>query len=387
MDAIIHDHIERFYEKLTERNDFQHDLDWLKQTLFKVPRHCFIEQYYDDEEPGGIAHIESPIPTAKQLGAIYSDRGMMIRENPHSAASQPSLILGMLDALKLAPGLKVLEIGTGSGWNAGLIACGVADETLVYSIDLQADLVEKARHHLSSVGLNRVNLRAGDGGLGWDGETFDRIIVTVGSPDIPPVWVESLAEGGVLVMPLKTKGIGDPILRLQKQDGKLKGEFTQWAGFMNLQGDFKSDAEASLEPPWDPVVAALLQAEPTSVPFPVDFGSDCAFYLRLNGEPMQTLWEYKGQRGMYPVLLDTALPALYVPQQVYAIDVGKCLDVYGNPQHVDRFIKGIEEWNDLGSPKITDYHIELLDPATSDAVAPHSYIDKRPNATLRFSLE
>jgi hypothetical protein len=62
------------------------------------------------------------------------------------------------------------------------------------------------------------------------------------------------------------------------------------------------------------------------------------------------------------------------------------VDVYGNPQRVDRFITGIEQWINLGSPKITDYHIELIDPAASADVAPHSYIDKRPNATLRFSL-
>jgi hypothetical protein len=62
------------------------------------------------------------------------------------------------------------------------------------------------------------------------------------------------------------------------------------------------------------------------------------------------------------------------------------VDAYGNPQLVDRFIAGIEAWIHLGSPKITDYYIELIDPAVSSDVAPHSYIDKRPNATLRFSL-
>lgn len=386
MDAMIHAHIERFYEKLTERTDFQLDSDWLKQTLFKVPRYCFIEQYYDDEAPGGIVHVESPSPTAKQLETIYANRGLMIREDPHSAASQPSLIFSMLDDLKLTDGCKVLEIGTGSGWNAGLIACSVGDDSLVYSIDLQTDLVAKARKHLNSVGLNRVNLKAGDGGLGWNGETFDRIIVTVGSPDIPPAWTQSLTDGGILVMPLKTRGVGDPILRLRKQGDKLTGGFTIWAGFMNLQGNFRSSTEAPLELPSDPMVAALLQAEPTSVPLPVFVESHCALYLRLNGEPMHTLWEYKGQAGMHSVLLDRELPALYVPQLAYGPNPEKRMDVYGNPEHVDGFIKGIEKWVSLGSPKITDYHIELMDSAASDDGLPHSYIDKRPNATLRFSL-
>ena len=150
------------------------DPDWLKQALFNVPRHSFIEQYHDKEEPGGIVQVKSSQPTSKQLAKIYSDTGLMIREIPHSAASQPSLIFAMLADLELTRGLKVLEVGTGSGWNAGLTAFGVEDDRLVYSVDLQADLVEKARIHLCAVGFNHVNLRVGDGGFGWTGEIFDR---------------------------------------------------------------------------------------------------------------------------------------------------------------------------------------------------------------------
>ena len=390
MHTTIQSHIENLFDALIKTDYLQTDPDWLKQTLFKVPRHRFIEQYYDDETPDGIVQVESPTPTSKQLEQIYSNRGMMIREDPHSAASQPSLIFGMLDDLKLARGLKVLEIGTGSGWNAGLIACGVGNDSLVYSIDLQADLVEKARKHLNAVGLNRVNLRVGDGGLGWDGETFDRIIVTVGSPDIPPAWVESLAEGGILVMPLKTRSLADPILRLQKQDGKLTGQFTQWAGFMNLQGDFNSSAEDTLQPPLDPVVEALLQEEPTSVPLPAPCGSDCGFWLRLNGVPIQTLGEHNHQRVNAPIVLDKGAPALYFLQPGAPFKAEKHIDVYGeeqNQQLVDRLIKGVREWANLGRPRFQDYHIELIDPVKADDVVPHSYIDKRPNATLRFSLE
>ena len=386
MDATIRTHIEHMHEDLAKRDSLRLNTDWLKQALLNVPRHLFIEQYYDDEAPDGIAQVESPIPTAKQLEAIYSDRGLMIREDPHSAASQPTLIFGMLDDLKLTHGCKVLEIGTGSGWNAGLIAFRVGAESLVYSIDLQADLVEKARKHLSSAGFTEVNLRAGDGGLGWDGETFDRIIVTVGSPDIPPAWIESLAEGGILVMPLKTRGAGDPILRLHKQGNTLTGTITRWAGFMDLQGNFKSSTEDALELSSDPVLEALLQEEPTFTPLRAYVGSDCALYLRLNEEPMETLWEYKEQRGMHSVLLDRELPALCVPRSVYEPKPENRVDAYGNPQGVDRFITKIEEWVNLGSPKITDYHIELIDPDVSADEVPHSYVDKRPNATLRFSL-
>ena len=386
MDATIQPYIERLYENLAQSNYIRSDPDWLKRALFNVPRHFFIEQYHDKEEQGGIVQVRFPKPTSKQLAKIYSDTGLMIREMPHSAASQPSLVFAMLADLELARGLKVLEVGTGSGWNAGLIAFGVEDDRLVYSIDLQADLVEKARIHLSAVGFNHVNLRVGDGGIGWQGEIFDRIIVTVGSPDIPPAWVQSLADGGILVIPLKTRGVGDPILRLHRQGERLTGNFTQWAGFMSLQGNFRSSFEDILESPWDPVIEELLREKPTPVSLPEVVDTNCAFWLRLRGESIQTLGEYKGQRGMYPVLLDRELPALYVPLSGYAPKPEKRMNVYGNQQLVGRFIEGIEEWINLGKPRIADYHVELVNPTKLDDAAPHRYIDKRPNTTLRFSL-
>lgn len=385
MDATIQSYIENLHKDLTQTG-YVRDPDWLKRALLNVPRHSFIEQYYDKEEQGEIVQVESPKPTSKQLSKIYSDTGLMIREMPHSAASQPSLVFAMLADLELTRGLKVLEVGTGSGWNAGLIAFGVEDDHLVYSIDLQADLVEKARIHLSAVGFNHVNLRVGDGGIGWQGEIFDRIIVTVGAPDIPPAWVQSLADGGILVIPLKTRGVGDPILRLHRQGDRLTGNFTLWAGFMSLQGNFRSPFEDILESPWDPVIEELLREKPTPVSLPEVVDTDCAFWLRLRGESIQTLGEYKGQRGMYPVLLDRELPALYVPLSGYTPKPEKRMDVYGNQQLVERLIKGIEEWINFGKPRIVDYHVELVDSTELDDVAPHRYIDKRPNATLRFSL-
>ena len=377
MNTNVHVYIEQFVNNLSSKNHMR--LDWLRQALFHVPRHCFIEQYYEQEAQGGIVEVRSPEPTSEQLETIYSDRGLMIREDPHSAASQPRLIFEMLADLELTHGLKVLEVGTGSGWNAGLIAFGVGDDSLVYSVDLQADLVESARAHLNAVGFEHVNLMAGDGGHGWHGETFDRIIVTVGSPDIPPAWVESLADGGILVMPLKIQGVGDPILRLRRQGNRFVGGITRWAGFMNLQGDFYSPAEDWLNPPWDPVIEPLLQEVPEQVLLPDAFTLDCAFWLHLKGRPMQILSEYKGTPGMYSALLDKELLALYVPQ------LEKYMDVYGNRELVAPLVKEIEEWSNLGQPKITDYQVELSAP---DELGDASYmwVDKRPSAALRFYL-
>jgi len=118
---------------------------WLAEAVKQVPRQLFIGQYYAtaDAEPSGVNQLD---PSEDQLRIIYSDTGLMIRQAPnHSAASQPSLVLSMLAALDVHPGQKILEVGTGTGWNAGLLSVGTGDDRLVYSIDMQPDLVDAAR--------------------------------------------------------------------------------------------------------------------------------------------------------------------------------------------------------------------------------------------------
>lgn len=163
-------------------------IEWLRQALYNVPRHLFIEQYYVKQN-GKFERIKvnHKDPSEDFLNRVYSDNGMMIKTPPdHSAASQPSLVIYMLNGLKVNKKTKVLEIGTGSGWNAGLLAHIVGDDKLVYSIDIQPDLVKQAKKKLSACGFNNINLLAADGGKGWpQNAPFDRIIVTVGAPDIP----------------------------------------------------------------------------------------------------------------------------------------------------------------------------------------------------------
>ena len=86
------------------------------------------------------------------------------------------------------------------------------------------------------------------------------------------------------------------------------------------------------------------------------------------------------------MLLDRELPALYVPLSGYTPKPEKRMEVYGNQQLVGRFINRIEEWINLGKPRIVDYHVELVDPTELEAATSYRYIDTRPNATLRFSL-
>src|SRR4029453_3529461 len=122
-----------------------------------------------------------------------------------SSSSQPEIMATMLDQLRLAPGLRVLEIGAGTGYNAALMAHIVGEKGAVVTMDVDDDLAESARAHLSAPGPAQG--AAGGGGLGHPaGAPYDRIILTVGAWDVAPAWWAQLRLGGRLVLPLAGGG-------------------------------------------------------------------------------------------------------------------------------------------------------------------------------------
>jgi protein-L-isoaspartate(D-aspartate) O-methyltransferase len=114
--------------------------------------------------------------------------------------SQPYIVAYMTEALETSPDQTVLEIGTGSGYQAAVLAELVAQ---VYSIEIVPELGERARTALTEAGYGNVEVRVGNGYLGWpEHAPFDRIIVTAAPPEIPPALVEQLAVGGRMVLPV-----------------------------------------------------------------------------------------------------------------------------------------------------------------------------------------
>ena len=114
--------------------------------------------------------------------------------------SQPLVVAAMTEALNVGPRMKVLEIGTGSGYQAAVLAelAGA-----VYSIEIVAPLARRAAATLAELGYRAVHVRAGDGYRGWpEAAPFDAILVTAAAPRVPPALLEQLAPGGRLVIPL-----------------------------------------------------------------------------------------------------------------------------------------------------------------------------------------
>ncbi|WP_344902715.1 methyltransferase domain-containing protein [Actinomadura meridiana] len=153
-----------------------------------------------------------------------------------SSTSAPHLVAQMLDLLDAGPGDRVLEIGTGTGWTAALLAHEVGDANVV-SVEVDAAVAARAAANVRSIGLD-VQVVTADGTQGWPARApYDRVHVTVGASDIPYAWVEQTRPGGVVVLPwMPGWKTGNLVKLTVVEDGTASGTVGEPCGFMLLRG-------------------------------------------------------------------------------------------------------------------------------------------------------
>jgi protein-L-isoaspartate(D-aspartate) O-methyltransferase len=182
-----------------------------------TPRHLFTPRVGADD--GAILRTGQ----RRWLQAVYSDTALLTQtapadggaqELPTSSSSKPAVMAVMLDRLDTRIGHRVLEVGTGTGYNTALL-CHRLGESNVCSVDIHPGLIEAAREHLAEISCHP-HLTAGDGAAGWaEHAPFDRILATCAITRIPPEWIRQLADGGRIVAPLNAGDAG-PLLVLDK---------------------------------------------------------------------------------------------------------------------------------------------------------------------------
>ncbi len=336
-----------------------------------VQRHRLVERFfsYDQErEDYDEVWVDPAGPSTETLRTIYSDSALVTRLSgglPTSSTSQPLLVAHMLERLNLAPGQRVLEIGAGTGYNAALIQEIVGETGHVTTVDIQEDVVGQTRRLLKAAGYGQVEVIAKDGALGHQvNAPYDRIIATVGCPDISPSWADQLAEGGFMLIPLQhgTEGF-NPLTRMWKERERVLGKFVGFSGFMSIQGELATAQELSFAEQKQATAGAPLAER--ALPLSVGISSDLD--QRERGERLCALGLFLAiadGRGSWAGIVEKARGAC-----LFEKDKVDKVKVYGDLLLYDELVELCARWECLGSPGLDNWALEFFPRDTSEQPA------------------
>jgi methyltransferase of ATP-grasp peptide maturase system len=207
-----------------------------------VPRHLFVPRFRLPLNMGGQT-LDAADSAQREdwLRAVYHDEALLTEFDedgiPTTSCSAPSVVAIMLEASEIAEGQSVLEIGTGTGWTAGLLAKRLGSDA-VTSVDINPTCVAEARVRLDSLGLSPT-LTAGDGYLGYEPRApYDRIIATASLRKVPPAWLGQVRAGGKILVDLRGDFAGNLALLTVNADQSADGRFlAEGVNFMPLRSE------------------------------------------------------------------------------------------------------------------------------------------------------
>lgn len=223
--------------------------DWMP-AYRAVPRDAFVPDRLWPGTAGGNRQgevIDRNTDPARWWQKVYSDvplttqwddgahTGTAKGRSPTSSNSMPTMVFSMLEVLSVERGNRVLEIGTGTGWNAALLSYRLGPENVV-TVEVDPAVAEEARRRLAAAGLDPLSVVT-DGAQGHpDGAPYDRVIATCGISTVPYAWIEQAVEGAVIVAPWGPPYGGQGVVRLRVGEGGVAtGRFVRSSAFMRLR--------------------------------------------------------------------------------------------------------------------------------------------------------
>ncbi|MFI5522784.1 methyltransferase domain-containing protein [Streptomyces platensis] len=340
----------------------------LRAALHAVPRHLFLPPtLWLRDGNGGYAPCDRESAPEQWWRAAYSDAPLVTQfaegpdgdRVPSSSASMPSVVVRMLTALDVRPGHSVLEIGTGTGFNAALLAyvCGAENVT---SLDVDPELTRRAQRALKACG-RPPEVVCADGAGGWrPNAPYDRIIATCSVRTVPLPWLEQTVTGGLLVIPWDTPWCNfGTLLATKREDGTAEGTLAPYGAFMLLRAQ-QVDAElpAGLSPTGQEPERSVTAVSPWAVAGN-DLDAQMFIGLRVPGawhvwdtevdEAHTRLWLADGRTTSW-ARVD------YDGQQTSAFAVAQ----YGARKLWDEVVQAYEEYVAAGRPGVHRHRLRVI---------------------------
>ncbi|MGH3798265.1 MAG: methyltransferase domain-containing protein [Pseudonocardiaceae bacterium] len=339
--------------ELAERLGDQLPADW-RVAYAANPRHRFLpdqvwksvdEPVERSRDPAGwlaYAYSDESVITQLHDGAAGSEHGYPIS----SSCSMPAVVFTMLGHLDTHVGQRVLEIGTGTGWNVALLAHRLGDEQVV-SVEVDPAVAEAARRNLAGLG-RRPLVVTSDGARGYPpGAPYDRVIATCSVHTVPYPWVAQTRPGGIILTPWGTTFDNSALLRLTVDDSgqRALGRIVDWAAFMRLR------AQRPVIPDEPDDFDTIAARSTTDIDLADFLGEQARFRIGLHLPDCRLTWEL-GTDGY----LDTLW--LLAPH-AWASVHDKIVRQAGTRRLWDEAAAGYTWWNQAGRPHRDRYGVTV----------------------------
>jgi protein-L-isoaspartate(D-aspartate) O-methyltransferase len=364
----------------------------LRDAVVATPRHRFVHRFRLDED-GRLQDFDSD--PAALLATVYSDQALRhvgpAGESLPSSNSQPSYILRLLHLLDLSPGQRVLEIGSGSGWLAAIMARLVGPDGHVTGAEIIPSLADQSRADLAAMGIENITISSRDGiRARFDLAPFDRVIVTAATWSPSRALLDQVAEGGRLLVPLELRSRdGCCVSVLCRNGDRFVAERAVIGWFVPLQGcsqqrptvhrpldtlPFRPDIHAA------PVArVALPLGGPVAWAFRTFLATTEPGFVILAGEPPKG--QHRPGQPLEPFgLIDETTRSVAVWHR------GELL-AYGHDNAARRLIGVYATWTNAGLPGATELDMELVPADTMPPCRDHLWQDPRGDITLLWRLK
>lgn len=394
--------VNSFLEKFKKLNQKEPDQK-IVEGFLKVYRHYFVPYVY--EEKDGIfvkQDLNYTFLKDEHLQKIYVDTPLVVLvENNKviSTSSQPFVMAIMARDANVKEGGKILEIGTGSGYNAALLAYVSGKEENVITVEINKKITEFALENLKRAGFSKIKVVNIDGGLGYSQlAPYDSIIATCGCPEIP--FFDQLKDGGYLSIPLVTRGI-ETLVSFKREGNKLVGKPTLFVKFLHFEGvfsdkrqfakniqslqrivetygkkrdDLKQELSDIIENEKDDEVLKLEKRKKRA---------NFNFFLAVSNEDaIMYESEVSGREngyGLWHSVLKTSDNGLVV---LFSNEIVS----WGSESVVEKYLSSFKKWKSLNFPSLENYSIEFYPENINSTPEENGYIVNRKYGKTVFRL-